>query len=258
MSVIVQDAARVRVVRIDAEARGNAITCEAVLGPLTDAVSAAPETADVLILTGTGRFFSAGGDIDDLLAAEGMFGGDPLDLHTRYRAGVQRLVRDLYMLPIPTIAAVNGAAVGAGTDLVLACDLRLAGRSARLISGFARLGLVPGDGGAWLMLRTIGAAAAAEFALCGQTWDAEEALARGLVSRVVDDEALMDTAQTLAAQIAAQPQGAIRRTKHLLRRAALTDFETAQLEAAGLQALSHRSAEHCDIVEALREQRVDR
>lgn len=106
---------------------------------------------------------------------------------------------------MPVIAAVNGPAIGAGCDLACMCDIRIAAKSAKFAESFVKLGLIPGDGGAWLLPRVVGLSKALELTLTGDVIDAQEALACNLVSAVVDDEELMPAARRLAAKIAANP-----------------------------------------------------
>ena len=128
-------------------------------------------------------------------------------------------------LDVPAIAAVNGAAIGAGCDLACMCDIRIASEKAKFAESFVKLGIIPGDGGAWLLQRTVGFSRAAELSFTGDTLDAAEALACGLVSRVAPPDQLLDEARKLADRIAANPGPALRMTKRL--RPALPDFSRA-------------------------------
>ncbi|MFP4514316.1 MAG: enoyl-CoA hydratase-related protein, partial [Acidimicrobiales bacterium] len=128
----------------------------------------------VVVLTGRGTAFSAGGNVRLMHEKAGMFGGQPHEIADEYRRGIQRLVLAVFHLPVPTIAAINGPAIGAGFDLALACDLRLASSTARFGETFVNLGLVPGDGGSWLLPRAVGHQRAAELAFTGRVIDADE------------------------------------------------------------------------------------
>lgn len=227
-------------------AHGNALTSPEMLTALRATFHEVASDAEVrvVILTGAGRVFSAGGDIDDIAGARGMFAGDPATLRDNYRTGIHRVIAALHGLEKVTIAAVNGAAVGAGFDLCLACDLRIAAASARMRTGFSALGLVPGDGGAWLLRDAVGPAIAARLLYTSETVDAERALALGLVSDVVLDDALGDAALDLAQTIAAHPAPALRLTKRLLQRAATQGFADALEDAAAAQAMCHHTPEH--------------
>lgn len=204
----------------------------------------ADESVKAVILTGAGSAFSAGGNVKDMRDRKGIAAGNPYQVAQGYARGIQRIPLALWRLEVPTIAAVNGPAIGAGLDLACMCDIRIAADSARFAESFVRLGIVPGDGGAWLLQRVIGYARAAELTFTGDTIDARTALAIGLVSQVVPATELLPTAKSLAARIAANPAPALRMAKRLLRQAQTARLdETLQLSAA-LQALAHHTPEH--------------
>jgi len=201
-------------------------------------------TVKVVVLTGAGSTFSAGGNVKDMRDKKGISAGNPYAIMRGYQNGIQRIPLALYDLDVPTIAAVNGPAIGAGCDLACMCDIRIASEKARFAESFVKLGIIPGDGGAWLVQRVIGYARAAELTFTGETIDAQTALAIGLVSRVVAPEALMDSARELAARIAVNSGPALRMTKRLLRQAQTGRLdETLELSAA-MQALAHHTPEH--------------
>ena len=134
---------------------------------------------------------------------EGHRGRQPVRHLKGYQGGIQRIPLALHQLEVPTIAAVNGPAIGAGCDLACMCDIRIASDQAKFAESFVKLGIIPGDGGAWLLQRAIGYQRAAELTFTGDAIDAQAALAMGLVTRVVAPEALMPSARELAARIAA-------------------------------------------------------
>ncbi|MCF4166256.1 crotonase/enoyl-CoA hydratase family protein [Zavarzinia compransoris] len=212
-------------------------------------------TVRVAILTGAGSAFSSGGNLKAMGEAGGL--NDPLPAQTRrnYRHGIQQLPLAFEALEVPVIAAVNGPAIGAGCDLTCMCDLRIAGESARFAESFVKVGLIPGDGGAWLLPRIVGFARAAEMALTGDAVDAAEALAIGLVSRVVPDDELMIAAHSLARRIAANPPHVVRMTKRLLRLAWRSDLGTVLDTSAAMQASAHATADHKEAVAAMLEKR---
>lgn len=212
-------------------------------------------TVRVIVLTGRGKAFSAGGNVRLMHEQAGMFGGTPDEIAESYRLGIQRLIRAVVAVEVPVIAAVNGPAIGAGFDLALACDLRLAARSASFGETFVNLGLIPGDGGSWLLPRVVGHQRASELALTGRIVDADEALALGIVLSLHDDDELLDAARSLAGVIAAKPATAVRYTKRLLAHAHSTTFEHILDEAAVLQATLHGTAEHRAAVAAFVERR---
>ncbi len=147
-----------------------------------------------VILTGAGKGFSSGGNVKQMKERTSLFGGSPAEIRRRYQQGIQRIPLAMYALEAPSIAAVNGAAVGAGCDLASMCDIRIAGRSASFAESFLRVGLVSGDGGAWFLPRAVGMSKACEMTFTGDFVEAEEALRIGLVSKVVDDDKLMEEA----------------------------------------------------------------
>ncbi|HDS1733550.1 crotonase/enoyl-CoA hydratase family protein [Pseudomonas sp. BP8] len=209
-------------------------------------------SVSVVILTGAGKSFCAGGNVKDMKARAGLFAGSPYELRDSYRHGIQQIPLAVYHLEVPTIAAVNGAAIGAGCDLALMCDIRIASEHARFAESFVRLGIVPGDGGAWLLPRALNNLSRAyELSFTGETVSAQQALEYGLVSRVVESHALLPTAQELARRIAANPGHALRLTKKLLREGQHTRLEPLLELSAAYQALAHHTEAHQAIVQAL-------
>ncbi|WP_024793642.1 crotonase/enoyl-CoA hydratase family protein [Tomitella biformata] len=221
---------------------------------LVDEANADHETR-VVILTGAGSAFSAGGNVKDMADRKGMFGGAPYQLREGYRRGIQRLPKALYHCEVPIIAAVNGPAVGAGCDLAMMCDMRVASTNAFFAESFVKLGIIPGDGGAWLLPRIIGASRAAEMSFTGDRVDAATALDWGMVSRVVEPEALLATARELADRVAVNPPHALRMTKKLLREGQRQDLDSILELSAAMQALSHHTADHTEALAAFLERR---
>lgn len=224
---------------------------------LEDAVTAANRDPDlrVAILTGAGSAFSSGGNVKHMRDKEGMFGGTPAELRQGYRHGIQRIPKALYHCEIPTIAAVNGAAIGAGFDLALMCDLRIASTAALFAESFVKVGIVPGDGGAWLLPRAVGLARASELAFTGEAIDATTALAWGVVSAVVDPGALLNEAHALADRIAVNPPHVLRMTKKLLHEGQRQSLESLLELSAAMQAIAHHTEDHHEAVAALLERR---
>lgn len=201
-------------------------------------------TVRAVVLTGAGPAFSSGGNLKNLRKQFGSAAGEPVMSRYAYRDGIQRLPLALCNLEVPVIAAVNGPALGAGNDLVCMCDIRIASEAAVFAATFVKLGLIPGDGGAWLLPRAVGMSRAAELCFTGDTVDAAQALEWGLVSRVVPPEALMPTALELAHRIARNPGHALRMSKRLLKEGQHARLDTILEMSAGLQALAHHTAEH--------------
>lgn len=208
-----------------------------------------------VILTGTGKAFSAGGNVKNMRDKVGFLGEGPVQIRNAYRNGIQNLPLAFHELEVPAIAAVNGAAVGAGFDLACMCDIRIAARSARFAESFVKLGIVPGDGGAWFLPRVIGRSRAAEMTYSGDMIDANTALDWGLVSRVVADDDLMATARELAGRIAANPPQALRLSKRLLRESEHSRLDGLLELSAAFQALSHHTRDHSEAMNAFFDKR---
>jgi enoyl-CoA hydratase/carnithine racemase len=204
-----------------------------------------------VVLTGAGTAFSAGANLNQVRSEEVPFGGPLAHARDGYRHGIQRIPLALHACEVPLIAAVNGPAVGAGFDLTLMCDVRIASETATFAESFVRVGLIPGDGGAWLLPRVIGTARATEMTLTGAPIDAATALAWGLVSRVLPADDLLATAHEIAAVIAANPPTTVRMAKRLLREQGHQSLSSHLELAAALQPLAQRSADHVEAVEAL-------
>lgn len=236
----------------------NPISDPAIIDALCDRVAAVNADHDVraVILTGAGPAFSAGGNVNDMIDQKGMFGGSPYELRDGYRGGIQRIPRALYHCEVPVVAAVNGPAVGAGCDLAMLCDLRVASTTAWFAESFVQLGIIPGDGGAWLLTRAVGPARAAEMALTGDRVTAEQAAAWGLVNEVAEPEALLEAARVLAARVAKNPPHAVRMTKRLLRESQHQSLESLLELSAAMQALAHHTVDHREALAAFGEKRA--
>lgn len=200
-----------------------------------DRVAQDPECRAVL-LTGTGRAFSVGQDLAEVDPAR-MDG--PPELGRTIDRFYNPMIRKLRAIEVPVVCAVNGVAAGAGANIALACDLVLAARSARFIQAFAKIGLVPDSGGTWSLVRHLGPARAMALALTGEPLSAEKAEAWGLIWRVVDDEALAESALSLVDGLAQGPTHGLKLTKRALRAAsengldAQLDLERALQDEAG-------------------------
>ncbi len=214
-------------------------------------------TARVVIITAKGSVFSSGGSIDEMerqLRPE----FTSAVLRHEYREGIQRLPLALHNLEVPTIAAVNGHAIGAGFDLACMCDIRIASENAKMAESFVKLGIIPGDGGAWFLPRLVGPARAAELALTGDMFSARQALEWGIVSRVVPAESLMEEARSLAGRIAANPPESVRMAKRLLRESQFTRLHSHLEMCAAFQAIAHKSPQHAEAVEAFMASKRDK
>lgn len=201
-----------------------------------------------VIITGNGKAFSSGGNIDEM-GRQTRPEYTPAALRHEYRQGIQRLPLAMQALEVPTIAAVNGPAIGAGCDLACMCDIRIASEQAVFAESFVKLGLIAGDGGSWFLPRLIGMSRAAEMTFTGDAVDARQALEWGLVSRVVAADALMDEARGLARRITANPADALRMSKRLLRESQLGRLDSVLEMAAAFQSLAHKSDDHARAVQ---------
>lgn len=229
---------------------------------MVDALEQALRAADadigirVVILTGAGSAFSSGGDLKAMKEGTGLRAALPAQTRRNYREGIQRLPLLFQSLEVPVIAAVNGPAIGAGLDLTCMCDVRIASDNAVFAESFVKVGIVPGDGGAWLLPRIIGFSRATELALTGETIDAAEALRIGLVSRVVPPPELMAAARTVADKIAANPPHAVRMTKRLLREGQSATLANILEMSAAMQSLAHATRDNDEAIDAFLEKRA--
>ena len=173
-----------------------------------------------------------------------------VDIREDYRANIQNLPLAVHHLAVPSIAAVNGPAIGAGCDLACMCDIRIAADTAIFAESFVRLGIVPGDGGAWFLQRLVGPSKAAEMSFTGESISAMEALSCGLVSKVVPAGQLLEEAHRLAGKIAANSGPALRLTKRLLREGRQLPLESLLELSASYQSMLHKTPEHRQAVEA--------
>ena len=239
----------------------NVISHEAMVGEIERACAHVNRDRSIscLVITAAGSVFSAGGNVKDMAERGGMFSGSPAGVFWGYRDGIQRIPRAVDAVEVPTICAVNGPAIGAGCDLALMCDLRIASDQARFGETFVNLGIVPGDGGAYFLPRAVGAQKAAEMIFTGRMLLASEALEAGLVLKVVPSAELMRVTLELAADIASKPPVTVRLAKLLyrqgLRAVNLGDFLDL---SASFQALCHHTDDHLEAVRALLEKRMGR
>jgi enoyl-CoA hydratase/carnithine racemase len=211
----------VATITLDRPERKNAFTLEVVDAWAAALRSAASDhTVRALVVTGAGGDFCSGVDLSALAEVE----DTPLGRKSMLRDRVHQVALALEDLDKPVIAALRGVAVGAGLDMALLCDIRLAGRSVRLSEGYIKVGLVPGDGGAWLLPRLVGPSKAMQLLMTGDVVGAEDALRLGLVDEVHDDEVVLDRADDLARRIAAAPPVQIAMIKRLVRSSAQMDL----------------------------------
>ena len=204
-----------------------------------------------IVLTGSGRGFSAGGDVKSM-GERSAAGFEPRAAGIQFSNKIPKLMRSI---PKTVIAMVNGVAVGAGLSMAMAADLRIAGRSARFGTGFLKIGLSGDWGGTWTKTRLVGTAKALELYLLGDMISADEALAAGLVNRVADDAQLLETTMAIARRIADMPQIAVGYVKKNLHAAETGDFQTVLDMEAFNQARCSQTEDHREAVTAFAEKR---
>jgi 2-(1,2-epoxy-1,2-dihydrophenyl)acetyl-CoA isomerase len=209
----------------------------------------------VIILTGAGKTFCAGGDVKAMENKTGMFAGDPEELRRRYTKGIQRIPLTIETLHTPIVAMVNGAAIGAGLDLACMCDIRMGCRHSRFGETFAKLALVPGVGGTFFLQRVIGYAKAMELSLTGRIVNADEALALGLLNDLVEVDALKEETEKLARSIAANSPVAVSMIKKAIRQARTAEISGHLDLLAAFQGITQRTQDHFEGVRALKEKR---
>jgi 2-(1,2-epoxy-1,2-dihydrophenyl)acetyl-CoA isomerase len=219
---------------------------------IREATGEAARGARVLVLTGAGKAFCSGQDLDPSQV------DDALDLGAVLRDEYEPMLRAIYDCPIPTVAAVNGAAAGAGANLALACDVVIAAHSAVFLQAFARIGLIPDAGGTWWLPRQVGFARAMGAALFAEPVPAEQAAAWGMIWEAVPDEAFAERVAARARQLAAGPAVAYRLIKRALRESLGNDLAAQLALEAELQGEAGRSRDFREGVAAFIEKRPAR
>ncbi len=209
----------------------------------------------VIILTGAGKSFCAGGDVKAMEEKTGMFAGDPEGLRRRYTKGIQQIPLTIEALHTPIVAMVNGAAIGAGCDLACMCDIRMGCPYSRFGETFAKLALVPGDGGTFFLQRVVGFAKAMELSLTGRIVSAEEALSLGLLNHLVEAENLKEETENLASSIATNSPIAVSMIKKAIRQARTAEISGHLDLLAAFQGITQRTEDHFEGVRALKEKR---
>lgn len=204
-----------------------------------------------VILTGAGTAFSAGGDLKAMKEHSGMFAGDPVHLRSTYRRGIQRIPRRFARFEKPVIAAINGPAVGAGLDLACMCDIRIAADGARFGSSFVKVGLIPGDGGAYLLARIVGFPRALELVLSGRMIDTLEAERYGLINEIAVDVDVLDLARKRARKIAENAPLAVRMAKSAMYQSWEMTLDHALNLAATYQSIVQNTPDHDEGVQAI-------
>lgn len=207
-------------------------------------------TVRCVVLTGSGRGFSSGQDLADVQAREG-----PFSFAEHLHKGYHRLVKQMVALEKPVIGAINGIAAGAGCGVALATDILIASDQASFMLAFSRVGLVPDSGTNWFLPRSIGYARAYEMAITADRVSAEQALAWGMVNRVVPHDQLMETVAAWAERLANGPTLAYGLAKRAMTKSWGMSLPEALDYEAHLQEVAGRSSDHKEGVEAFLEKR---
>ena len=208
-----------------------------------------------VILTGAGKAFSAGGNVKNMQNKSGNFSGSSVALRERYRFGIHKIIKAIWNIDVPVIAAVNGPAIGLGNDVACLADIRISSENALFGVTFLKIGLIPGDGGAWLLPKIIGMARASELLFTAKLIDSKTAKEWGLISDFYKDEDLMTEANNLALSIVKQPPDALRMSKKLLREGMGVSFDNILEMSANMQALMHLTDDHQEALSAFFEKR---
>jgi enoyl-CoA hydratase/carnithine racemase len=244
---------RVATITLNRPEKRNAFTTEMLLG-WAAALEESQQREDVrvIVITGAGTAFCSGGDVGTLK--------DRGELGTLARKNslferVHRIPRAMAAIDKPVLVAVNGVATGAGMDMALMGDIRIAAASARFAETYVKMGIVPGDGGAWFLPRIVGMSRALEMLWTGRFVDADEAARIGLVMDVVADDQLIPHTLELAQRIAAGPPVAIRLTKRAARQGTAMDLEAHLDQISSHMAVVYGTEDHKEAVQAFLEKR---
>ncbi len=251
--VIFDVCGRIATITLNQPGKLNAFT-NAMLRTLVARIDecAARDDVAVVILTGAGRGFCSGGDVTELGAEAD---NRPHVTKEHVWNVIQAFPKRLATFDKPIIAAVNGTAAGGGLDLALACDLRVAGESARFAESYAKLGLMPGGGGAYFLPRLVGTGMALELLLTADFIDAADALRIGLVNHVYPDDELLPRARELAGRMARIPPLSLRLIKRAVYHGLNADMATAFDLISSHIALAKQGPDHAEAMRAFREKR---
>jgi 2-(1,2-epoxy-1,2-dihydrophenyl)acetyl-CoA isomerase len=209
----------------------------------------------VVVITGVGKAFCAGGDIKAMQNKSGMFAGEPNELRSRYQHGIQRIPKCIEELSVPVVALVNGAAVGAGCDLSMMCDLRIGHSQSKFAETFTRMGLVPGDGGTFFLQRVIGYSKAMQMFLTGKMYSGVEAYQFGLLNFFFEDSDFIVESKKIIKTISDQSPIAQKLTKKAMKMSYLNDLHSSLDLLASYQGISQRSRDHFEAVESFIQKR---
>lgn len=234
----------------------NAITL-----PMVDSLTSVFRHADfdpqirVIVLTGEGKSFCSGGDISAMEEKTGMFEGESNELRMRYMYGIQQIPKCIEDVSTPIIALVNGAAIGAGCDLAMMCDLRIGSSKTKFGETFTRMGLVPGDGGTFFLQRVVGYSKAMQMFLTADIFEGMRAFDFGLLNFFFEDSLLLTETEKMAALICSQAPIAQSMTKKAMKISYLHDLHTSLDMLASFQGISQRTLDHFEALRAFKEKR---
>jgi enoyl-CoA hydratase/carnithine racemase len=243
---------RVQIITLNRPEKKNAFNGEMIeewVKALEDALQ--NEEVHVIVITGAGNAFCSGGDVGGMKQNQ-----KPLDNKNKLWNNIHRVPLTLKSIDKPVIAAINGPAVGAGLDMALMCDIRTMVSDSKVSEGYVKVGLVPGDGGAFFLPKIVGEAKAFELLWTGNFISSEEALTLGLVNHVYSQEEFMEKTMQLAEQIAAGPQVAIRMTKRAVRYSRTMELEPALDLISSHYAIIKETEDHKEGVAAFKEKRI--
>ena len=257
--LIVEKDEHTLILTLDNISMANAISDD-MIDSLEEVLAMADDDENIrcIILTGAGKFFCAGGDIKAMESKSGMFAGESNELRKRYTRGIQRIPRAIEALSTPIIAMVNGAAIGAGCDLAMMCDLRVSSEYSKFGETFSKLSLVPGDGGTFFLQRVIGYTRAMEMFLTGDIYSGDSIKDMGLSNYQVESSKLLEFTKDLASKISSNGPIAISLTKLALK-SGRTSGLNEQLELLStMQGISQRTDDHFEGIKAFNEKRDPR
>ncbi|MFC8433567.1 enoyl-CoA hydratase/isomerase family protein [Streptomyces sp. NPDC057253] len=243
---------RIATIQLNRARRRNAFTLDMV-DAWADRLREAEDDPEVrvIVVTGSGGSFCSGVDLSDFKGEQ----RDPLAEKELLTRRVHRVALTLEDVSKPVLAAVDGPAVGAGMDMALLCDIRFASRTARFSEGYIKVGLVPGDGGCWLLPRAVGTATALRLLWTGDFVSADEALRIGLVEEVFEADELLDRVYAFAARLAERPPAAVQMIKRAVRQGARHDLRTALDLISSHQAVITSTRDSAEAYAAFREKR---
>ena len=209
----------------------------------------------VIVISGAGKSFCAGGDIKAMEDKSGMFAGESNELRMRYMHGIQQIPRCFEEISTPIVAMVNGAAIGAGCDLAMMCDLRIGGEESKFAETFTKMGLVPGDGGTFFLTRVIGFSKAMQMFLTADFYVGKNAFDFGLLNYFVDQAHLEIETEKLADKISSLAPMAQAMTKKAMKISYLNELNTALDTLASFQGITQRSSDHFEALDAFKQKR---